>query len=35
MTTSAKPPRDGKEPATSSGELLIVDNSDESWKGLK
>jgi len=35
MTTPANPPRDTKEPARSGGELFIVDNSDESWKGLR
>jgi hypothetical protein len=35
MTTPANSPRDAKKPARSGGELFIVDNSDESWKGLK
>ena len=29
------PTGDQKEPTRSGGELFIVDNSDESWKGLK
>jgi phosphatidylserine/phosphatidylglycerophosphate/cardiolipin synthase-like enzyme len=35
MTIHATPPGDQKEPTRSGGELFIVDNSDESWKGLK
>lgn len=34
-TPELAPPPDSAKPAKSGGELFIVDNSDENWKGLK